>query len=91
MEFIQDAAPAAFVAVGTTLTGGVLWVVRGVLTNREEIALLKAELAGQSVIRELDRQNIEDLKRIISDHRKESVASSMAIRERLDRVLESKV
>ena len=87
-ETIHDAAPAILVAVLTTATGGAVWVVRTLLTNREEIALLKKELSGQASIREIDRQSVEDLKKMIADHRKESVESSRAIAARLDQIID---
>lgn len=87
-ETFQDAAPSILVAVLTAASGGAVWVIRTLLTNREEIQILKKELAGQAVIREIDRQNVADLKKMFTDHRSESVESSRAICERLDRIID---
>ncbi len=88
-DTLSEAAPSIVVAVITAASGGAVWVIRTLLTNREEIQILKKELAGQAVIREIDRQNVDDLKKAIAEHRRESVESSAAIRERLDKIIDS--
>lgn len=88
-DTLSEAAPSIMVAVFTAASGGAVWVIRTLLTNREEIQILKKELAGQAVIREIDRQNVDDLKKMIADHRSESVESSRAIRDRLDKIIDS--
>lgn len=65
----------------TTVAGFITWLVRTVLTNQKQIALLQEEISSRDVRREEDRQlwrevkdDVKELKRDILDiykHNKE--------------------
>lgn len=42
--------------------GGISWLVRRVLTNQEEIALLKSEIAARDIRRQEDREIMQEIK-----------------------------
>lgn len=44
------------------VVGGVTWLVKRVLTNQEEIALLKAEIAARDIRRQEDREIMQEIK-----------------------------
>lgn len=44
------------------LFSGITWLVRRVLTNQEEIALLKSEIQARDVMRTEDREIMQEIK-----------------------------
>lgn len=62
---------ALIVAAITSFCGSVVWLVRRVMTNEEQIALLTAEITNQNKLRQEDREAAremrEDVKGLRSD------------------------
>ena len=62
---------ALIVAAITSFCGSVVWLVRRVMTNEEQIALLTAEIASRDKLRQEDREAAremrEDVKGLRSD------------------------
>lgn len=73
IEKIGEGVNAIIASVVAGIFAGGAWLVRRVLTNERQIALMEAELKSRHAQREEDRQDVKDLK---SDIR--------YIRERLD-------
>jgi len=49
-------------AVISILVGGITWLIKNVLTNKEEIALLKAEIRQRQDLRAEDREIMQEIK-----------------------------
>jgi hypothetical protein len=47
----------------TSLAGGIGWLVRRVLTNQKQIALLEAEMATRAKLREEDRERMAKIEK----------------------------
>ena len=59
---IYDAINYIVGGVIAMVFGGVSWLIRRVLTNQEEIALLKREIADRDVRRQEDREIMQEIK-----------------------------
>ena len=57
-ESLQSLFTAAVIGIG----GGVAWLVRRVLTDQQEIALLKQHLATADRLRDEDREAISEVR-----------------------------
>lgn len=50
------------VAAVTSIGGGVLWLVRRVLTNQKQIEMLQAEIRHRDEMRKADRDAVKEIK-----------------------------
>lgn len=93
-ETLHDAAGGVVVAAVTTATGGILWVVRGILTNRKQIEILRNDLAAREELRDemrkADRETVASVRDLLNQHRAESIESNHAIRDRLDQLIDQR-
>ena len=53
---------ALIVAAITSFCGSVVWLVRRVLTNEEQITLLTSEIANRDKLRQEDREAVKDVR-----------------------------
>lgn len=51
------------ISVAAAVSGGVMWLVRRVLTNQKQIALLEAEMATRAKLREEDRERMAKIEK----------------------------
>lgn len=69
MERLETAYSSAITWVVTALLGGIVWLVRRVLTNQAEIDILKRELANRERLRQEDRERMAQMESDIRDIR----------------------
>lgn len=50
-------------SLAAAISGGVMWLVRRVLTNQKQIALLEAEMATRAKLREEDRERMAKIEK----------------------------
>jgi len=69
MERLETAYSSAITWVVTALLGGIVWLVRRVLTNQAELDILKRELANRERLRQEDRERMAQMESDIRDIR----------------------
>ena len=62
MERLIDFGWNIGTAVVTAIAGGVAWLIRRVLTNQAEIALLRQHIEARDKVREEDREALNDVR-----------------------------
>ena len=60
---------ALIVAAITSFCGSVVWLVRRVMTNEAQIALLTAEIANQDKLRQEDREAAREMREDVKERR----------------------
>ena len=68
----SDFINTIYTGIITTILGGITWLIRRVLTNQKEIALLQQELATRDKRRDEDREILLRL-----EHNMESLRSEL--------------
>ena len=70
-DYLASAAEnvAAWAATGTA--GGVVWLIRRVLTNQKQIELLQQELKARDEMRLRDREDMAELKTDMKETRQD--------------------
>lgn len=63
MERIEEFIFWATTSIASAVSAGVLWLIRRVLTNQRQIALLEAEMATRAKLREEDRERMANIER----------------------------
>ena len=61
MNFIERFDGLILAAI-TSFCGGIMWLVRRVLTNEQQIALLTAEIASRDKLRQEDREAVKEVR-----------------------------
>jgi hypothetical protein len=69
MTRLETAYSSAITWVVTALLGGIVWLVRRVLTNQAELDILKRELANRERLRQEDRERMAQMESDIRDIR----------------------
>ena len=59
---LEEAGNALIVGAVSTVIGGILWLVRRVLTNQRQIELLQSEIRHRDSIRQIDRAAVQEIK-----------------------------
>ena len=62
MERIFDFGLNIATGIATAIAAGVLWLIRRVLTNQEEIALLKQDIESRDKLRSEDREALAEVR-----------------------------
>ncbi len=61
-ERVEQATANLAVYLITAMGGGLLWLIRTVLTNQKQIALLETEIKHRSQQRDEDREALSDVR-----------------------------
>lgn len=61
-ERFEQMGSSLLVAAVTSIGGGILWLVRRVLTNQRQIELLQSEIRHRDSIRQIDRAAVQEIK-----------------------------
>lgn len=61
-ERIEQAGTSLTVGLIASVGGGVMWLVRRVLTNQRQIELLQSEIRHRDEMRKADRDAVEEIK-----------------------------
>lgn len=69
MDRIEAAYSSTITWLVTFLLGGIVWLVRRVLTNQAELDILKRELANREQRRQEDRERMAQMESDIRDIR----------------------
>lgn len=67
MERFDNWLLAVFTAIG----GGIMWLIRQVLTNQKAIALLQSEIAHRDTLRQEDREAVREVRDDVKAIRRE--------------------
>ena len=59
------------IAAATSVGGGIMWLMRKVLTNEKQIALLTAEIANRDKLRQEDREAVAEVREDVKGLRKD--------------------
>jgi len=62
IERIEQMGSSLLLAAVTSIGGGILWLVRRVLTNQKQIELLQSEIRHRDYIRQIDRAAVQEIK-----------------------------
>ena len=63
MDYLKGAAEDFVGWLVAAVGGGLLWVVRRVITNQKQIEMLQSEIKGREAMRARDREDLQELKR----------------------------
>lgn len=63
LQRLEDYLYWAVTSIATATGAGVMWLIRRVLTNQRQIALLEAEMATRAKLREEDRERMAKIER----------------------------
>lgn len=61
-ERIEQVSTSLLAGLIATIGGGILWLVRRVLTNQRQIELLQSEIRHRDSIRQIDRAAVQEIK-----------------------------
>lgn len=70
-ERFEQMGSSLLVAAVTSIGGGILWLVRRVLTNQRQIELLQSEIRHRDSIRQIDRAAVQEIKEDVKAMRSE--------------------
>jgi len=62
IERIEQMGSSLLLAAVTSIGGGILWLVRRVLTNQRQIELLQSEIRHRDSLRQIDRAAVQEIK-----------------------------
>lgn len=62
LERIEQLGSSLLVAAVTSIGGGILWLVRRVLTNQKQIEMLQSEIRHRDSLRQIDRAAVQEIK-----------------------------
>ena len=62
IERIEQMGSSLLLAAVTSIGGGILWLVRRVLTNQKQIEMLQAEIRHRDSLRQIDRAAVQEIK-----------------------------
>jgi uncharacterized membrane protein len=65
----EDAAVGVGVAVTMSVSGAVVWVVRRVFTNQQQIKMLQSEILSRDVQRSEDREALAEVRTDVREMR----------------------
>lgn len=81
IDKINDAAVSIMMALTGGITGAGLWVVRRILTNQKQIAIMEAALHARDQQRKEDRLVLTDIQADLKEVRKEVVEARVKLAE----------
>lgn len=61
-ERVEQAGTSLTVGLIASVGGGVMWLVRRVLTNQRQIELLQSEIRHRDEMRKADREAVKEIK-----------------------------
>ena len=62
IERIEQMGSSLLLAAVTSIGGGILWLVRRVLTNQKQIEMLQSEIRHRDSLRQIDRAAVQEIK-----------------------------
>ena len=62
MERVADAGSSLIVTAIVSVGGGIVWLVRRIFTNQQQIEMLSAEIKHRDELRQMDRTDITEVK-----------------------------
>lgn len=69
MERLVDGAQSLLVTLIVSVAGGVMWLVRRVLTNQKQIELLRLEIDNRDKLRKADSEKIDEVRKDVRELR----------------------
>lgn len=70
-ERIEQVSTSLLAGLIATIGGGILWIIRRVLTNQKQIELLQSEIRHRDAIRAGDREVVQEIKNDVKAMRSE--------------------